>query len=97
MKPAMLPTAALGLAMSAFFLPPVLALSGAAPRPERPAPMLLVQSEPVQAPAVATGRGPTGVVTPVRARVVPARPGEPMVPQFTRIASNEVEPRTVHD
>lgn len=98
MKPALLPTAALALAVSAFFLPPVLALSGAAPAPSRPAPMLVVQSEAVSDPAVASGgRAPSGSVMPVRARVIPAKPGEPMVPQFTRIAANVSAPASAHD
>jgi hypothetical protein len=98
MKPALLPTAALGFAVAAFFLPPVLALSGAAPTPHRPAPMLVVQSEPVTDPALAAGgRGPTEPATPVRARVTPSKPGEPMVPQFTRIAANVPPTNSAHD
>jgi hypothetical protein len=98
MKPALLPTAALGIAISAFFLPPVLSMTGAAPMPSRPAPMLVVQSEPVSAPTFANGRTPANTsVTPVRARVVPARPGEPMTPQFTRVASNAAPAASAHD
>lgn len=89
MKPAVLPVAALGVAMSAFFLPPVLALTGAAPSPAKPRAMLVVEAQPEAIPSVAARRAPAGTLKaePVRTRVPAAPQGSP-VPQFTRIASN---------
>jgi hypothetical protein len=89
MKPAVLPVAALGVAMSAFFLPPVLALTGATPAPTKPRAMLVVEARPVTGPTYATGRAPAGTLKaePVRSRV-PASPQGSPVPQFTRVASN---------
>ena len=89
MKPAVLPVAALGVAMSAFFLPPVLALTGASPSPAKPRAMLVVEAEPMAAPTLATGRAPAGGlrVEPVRSQV-PLSPSRSPVPQFTRVASN---------
>jgi hypothetical protein len=83
MKPALLPTIALGAAMSAFFLPPVLALTGAAPARARPVPMLVVQAD--DGPALARHREPAApAALPVKAG--PADP-KSIVPQFTRVAS----------
>jgi hypothetical protein len=60
--------------------------------------MRVVQSEPVSTPSLATGRPPAGTNAPVRVRVIPAKPGEPMIPQFTRIASNTAHHSVVaHD
>jgi hypothetical protein len=83
MKPALLPTVALCAAMSTFFLPPVLALTGAAPTPARPVPMLVVQAD--DGPALAGHKAPAGPFRlPVRAAPSEATPAPTHV---TRVAS----------
>jgi hypothetical protein len=81
MKPALLPTVALCAAMSTFLLPPVLALTGAAPNPSKPVPMLVVQAD--DGPTIAT-RKPS--VSPVSSpeKAVPAAA---TAQHLTRVAS----------
>ncbi|MFO1148405.1 MAG: hypothetical protein U1E62_08510 [Alsobacter sp.] len=87
MKTALLPTVALGAAMSTFFLPPVLALTGAAPTPAKPVPMLVVQAE--DGPALAKHRAPAGQLS-TSAKGAPAGPASTPVSMpvsLTRVAS----------
>ena len=86
MKPDVLPIAALAVAMSAVFLPPILSLTGAVPQPRQPRPMLVVWSEVVPVLPVASTRSLPAKVQPVRIQAEPVDPKSP-IPQFTRIAS----------
>lgn len=88
MKPAVLPVAALAVAMSTLFLPPVLSLAGLVPQPKAPRPLLIVHSEAMPVAPVASSKSIPTKVQPVRIPPEPVDPQSP-IPQFTRLASAE--------